>query len=348
MKLKLPRVNKYAAMLVLAVALAGLAVWLAYTYLQQKQSQYQSELQTQLNAGMVQVVVPTRDLQVGMIANGSNMAQRLYPRDLIYSGSITAAKWVDYAGRALARPVQAGKPLLESDFVYKPISDFASTLPATMRAVTINVDDLNSISGLIRPGDSVDVLLAGNFADQNQVGAQVQQGKVLPLLHQIKVLATGPSFLHELHGQSDQSDNGNKSKDLLGMQYGAITLEVSPDQASELVLAQQVGTLRVVLSSQHIQPGSPGVPYLSQNQLLAKLGGSGGGAASVGVQYIIGGGSEALHGSYDTPVAGKPAAAATGTPSPEAHAAAQQQAMNALKTLMQAPQAPAPTPQSSQ
>lgn len=346
MKLKLPRVNKYAAMLVLAVALAGLAVWLAYTYLQQKQSQYQSELQSQLSAGMVQVVVPTRDLQAGMIANGSNMAQRLYPRDLIYSGSITAAKWVDYAGRALARPVQAGKPLLESDFVYKPISDFASTLPAAMRAVTINVDDLNSISGLIRPGDSVDVLLAGNFSDQNQVGSRAQQGKVLPLLHQIKVLATGPSFLHELHGQADESGTSNKSNALLGMQYGAITLEVSPGQASELVLAQQVGTLRVVLSSQHAQPGSPGVPYLSQDQLLAKLGGSGGGATSVGVQYIIGGGSAALQGSYDMPTAKKPTAA--GTPSADAHAAAQQQAMNALKTLMQTPQAPAPTPQSSQ
>ena len=345
MKLKLPRVNKYAAMLVLAVALAGLAVWLAYTYLQQKKDQYQSELQSQLNAGMVQVVVPTRDLQAGMIANGANMAQRLYPRDLIYSGTITASKWVDYAGRALAQPVQAGKPLLQTDFVYKPISDFASTLPATMRAVTINVDDLNSISGLIRPGDSVDVLLAGNFSDQNQVGAQGQQGKVLPLLHQVKVLATGPSFLHELQGTSNQSAidaGGGKANSVLPMQFGAITLEVSPDQASELVLAQQVGSLRVVLSSQHHEPGSPGVPSMSQDQLLAKLGGNGSGAVAPGVQYIIGGGTEALQGSYDIPAPNKPVT--PDMPPAGANAAVKQQAMDALKTLMQAPASP---PQSS-
>ena len=77
MKLKLPRVNKYAAMLVGAFALAIVAVLLLHSYLKQQKSQYQQQLAAQLSAGMVQVVVPTRNLVPGTVASGQNMAERL-------------------------------------------------------------------------------------------------------------------------------------------------------------------------------------------------------------------------------------------------------------------------------
>ena len=49
MKLKLPRVNKYGAMLAAAFVMAIIAVLLLHSYLSQKQAQYQQELAAQLS-----------------------------------------------------------------------------------------------------------------------------------------------------------------------------------------------------------------------------------------------------------------------------------------------------------
>ncbi len=330
MNLKLPRINKYVGMLALAVVLAGLAVLLAYTYLNQKQVQYQQELQSRLKAGNAQVVVPVRDLKSGMIVNGTNMAQRLYPRDLIYAGTITTNKWVNYTGRRLARSVQSGKPLLESDFISRAIFDFASTLPKPMRAVTINVDNINSIAGLIRPDDRIDVLLSGSF------GANSKKSEVLPVLHQVRVLATGSRFVGE-HLQ--RNEYGGSGASALPVQYGTITLELTPRQSSELILAQQIGSLRVVLSGLRSEQIGPKVPRLTRAQLLAMLqkhGAKGRYIYTRGVQFIIGTPS-GVSRSY---AAGRRVAVLPGKKQTTRAANPQQQARNqalkALKTLIKA------------
>ena len=345
MKLKLPRVNKYAAMLVGAFVLAIVAVLLLNSYLKQQKSQYQQQLAAQLSAGMVQVVVPTRNLVPGTVASGQNMAERLYPQDLIYSSTITAAKWPDYAGRTLARSVQIGKPLLENDFIAKANNDFASTLPTTMRAVTINVDTLNSINGLVRPDDRVDVLLTGAFGSKSgKSGAR--ENEVLPLLHLTKVLATGHRFLGERMAKS-QSANGQESPVAMPMEYSTVTLEVTPQQASELILAQQVGNLRVVLSNlRSPTPGASQVPRMDQTQLLAKLTGSMGGYnAEQGVQYIIGQGGGVISQSYaPEPNKAMPAQAVPADATQPAGLSGQQQkALQELKQMITPPQG-APNP----
>ena len=340
MKLKLPRVNKYGAMLAAAFVMAIIAVLLLHSYLGQKQAQYQQELAAQLSAGMVQVVVPVRNLAAGTVADGSNMATRLYPQDLIYTGTITQAKWGDYAGRTLARPVQSGKPLLESDFVAKPNNDFASTLPPNMRAVTIDVDTLNSIDGLVRPDDRVDVLLTGPFGPKSGEGGQ-RENELLPLFHLVKVMATGHRFFGE-HADNAQANGGNGQplERTLQQSYSTVTLEVTPRQASELILAQQVGTLRVVLSNlRSLPPPDQQVPRMSQEQLLAKLTGiaAGSGASGLGVQYIIGG-SGGNGAPAQTYVPGPPVALPV-PPNANAPAAAggppQQQALQALQQMIQ-------------
>ncbi|MBW8075194.1 Flp pilus assembly protein CpaB [Metallibacterium scheffleri] len=346
MKLKLPRVNKYAAMLVGAFALAIVAVLLLHSYLKQQKSQYQQQLAAQLSAGMVQVVVPTRNLVPGTVASGQNMAERLYPQDLIYSSTITAAKWPDYAGRTLARAVQAGKPLLENDFIAKANNDFASTLPKTMRAVTIDVDTLNSINGLVRPDDRVDVLLTGAFGPKAGGAGGQRQNEVLPLLRLAKVLATGHRFLGEHLVEQQQDEGVQQANPAMPMQYSTVTLEVTPQQASELILAQQVGSLRVVLSNLRQAPAAgEQVPRMDQAQLLAKLTGNGKGsyAYAPGVQYIIGGSNGGTSQTY-APGPRYPAAPAAAPVAPTS-SPAQQNALHELQQMIHAQSAsnqPAP------
>ena len=226
MKMRLPKINKYAGMLLIALALAGVSVYLIVTYLHQTKSQYQAELQSKLSQGMAQVVVPRSDLPSGAVADGSDMAQRLFPQDLLYPNTITADKWMKFAGHPLSRPVQAGKPLLESDFTAEGVSEFASLLHGDNRAVTITVDDVNSIAGMLQPGDRIDIMLSSN-------GGGADKATLLPLLQHIQVLATGSTIQ-----QASQAGNKNAAGKDLAHQYGTLTLELTPKQASDLMLAR--------------------------------------------------------------------------------------------------------------
>ncbi len=277
----LPRLNRFTVMLVIAVLLAGTAAFLTVHYLQSREHQFKTELQTKLSANMVDVVVPTANVHAGVVATNKNMAIRPVPRDLIYSSTITVARWGRYAGRILTRQVEAGRPLLAEDFAKPFNGDFASTLPTDMRAITIDVGGVNALAGLIRPGDRVDVLLVktGSSGSGNA-------GSLIPLLHRALVLATGqntkftPLLVH---------DNNVLEAQTALDSYGNITLQVTPEQAAQLALAQQAGQLRIVLSPHAVPPNAPHIPSLSEAAL--GNGSATGGDSEATVQYIIGGGS---------------------------------------------------------
>jgi pilus assembly protein CpaB len=280
MKMRLPKINKYVGTLLGAVVLGVLAVLLTMHYLHQQKSQYQQELQSKLSRGMAQVVVPRKNLPKGAVVNGSNMAQRLFPRDLLYPDTVTTKKWSRYAGRALRRPVQAGKPLLGADFNAEAISEFAALLQHNHRAVTISVDDINSISGMIQPGDRIDVMMmeSGN-----------KKTSLLPLLTYVRVLATGVKIFNPAEG--DGMPSKPKPGASLADQYSTLTLELTPQQASELMVARQIGDLKIALSPRKINPGAPTMPMETGKELVDKLSGKdkrphmrGYG----GIQFIIG------------------------------------------------------------
>lgn len=258
--MRLPKINKYAAMLVIAVVLAIVSVTLIVQYLHQTQSQYQAELHRRLTQGTVAVVVPNKNLPPGTRVSGRNMSQRLFPQDLLYPDTVTARDWPRFAGKILRRPVEAGKPLLSSYFDKLEVTDFASLLPQGMRAVTITVDDVNAIAGLLRPGDRIDVMLdtAGREGSQTQ--------ELLPLLHRVLVLATGNDL-----GFSNGLPTPGEG---LGDQFGTITLQLTPRQASEAILARQLGSLHVALTPGFAPVGAPTMPMQSSSELLSMLSGA--------------------------------------------------------------------------
>jgi pilus assembly protein CpaB len=286
-------------------------VYLVVKYLHQTKSQYQAELQSKLSQGMVQVVVPTANLPAGTVANGQNMAQRLFPKDLLYPNTVTANDWSKFGGKVLRRPVVAGKPLLADDFNKQEVSEFAALPPPGMRAVTITVDDVNSISGMLRPGDHIDIMLNTTVADSGNAsgaagGNPNDNAELLPVLHRVLVLATGNDLgLVQMAARPGAS---------LASQFSTVTLQLTPQQASELMLAHKLGTFRIALAPvQTPEPGAPTMPMQSGKELLARLTGSDTMAMhGVGpIEFIIGSGqgvTQQVRYSGMAPVA-KPASA---------------------------------------
>ncbi len=237
MGLKLPsvKINKTWLMLAAAIGLALLATFLTTRYLASREASIEAEVAARSKkAGpKVSVVVPTRDLPVGMVLTDNVVAAREVLADLVYPNAIPADDFDKYKGQALIRSVFKGRPLLRTD-LRPDVADFSGTLAEGIRAITVDIDELNAVAHMVQPGNRVDLMLAM----QREEGGQT----VVPFMDRMKVLATGQRVVQE---GDDKPGSARKTST-----YSTLTLEVTPPQAARLTLAQSIGKLRYVLRNE--------------------------------------------------------------------------------------------------
>lgn len=239
MALRLPRlrINKTWLMLIVAIGLALLATMMTTRYLKSREASIAAEMRASAQQGgaKVAVVVPTRDLPAGTPLGENLVASREIAADLVYPNAIFVDDFDSYKGQNLIRPVLQGRPLLKTD-LHVLHADFAGTLAEGTRAITIDVDELNSVAHMVQPGNRVDLMLSMK-SDDGQT--------VFPFMDNMKVLATGQRLMQ------DAGENSPGSKK--SFSYANLTLEVTPIQAGRLTLAQDLGKLRFVLRNEKDQ-----------------------------------------------------------------------------------------------
>jgi pilus assembly protein CpaB len=214
-----------------AVACGALAVVGARQYIGERLAIERAKLQPRQET--VEVVVAKRELRRGERVGGDTMAVRALPRDVAPGGAVTPASFEAVAGQRLVVPLRAGEPLLSSAVASVDTAPISSRVRPGIRAMTISVDEVNSLSGMLQPGDRIDLLLsvrppAAAGPAQPEVTRTVMQGVV--------VLATGR-----------QSRVAVGDEPAGGRAYTSITVEVDPEQAQRLVVAQRAGRLTAVL-----------------------------------------------------------------------------------------------------
>ncbi len=254
--------NRNLVFIIVALALGGLAALLAVNYVQKTVAE-----RTKVEGQTVVVAVPKQNLEMGTQITSDDLAARPVPADLVPADAITPDNYDRYVGRVLRAPLPQGVPVPGAALV--PLYDqFSAVIRSGSVAYTMSVDETNSISGMVAPGDRVDLLLT---VDEEQGGA-----RVLPLLENINVLATG----NRVGEQPADEDN-------LG--YSNITLELTPREAERLTVGSKAGGLRVMLRHNQDED-SFGLGGLTQKQLLEKTGRKTQPARTgQGVHFIIGG-----------------------------------------------------------
>lgn len=178
------------------------------------------------------IAVMTKDLPGGSVLDPEEIRLVRWPKDSVPSGAFydvdsifkgAKGKGDRVALTALAR----GEPLLRSKVSglgARPI--MSSLVSEGMRAVSIKIDDVSGVAGFILPGDHVDILLTHSVGGgNNNMVADV-------ILQDIKVLGI------------DQLASTEADKPVVGR---TATVEVTPEQAGKLVLAQQAGKLSLAL-----------------------------------------------------------------------------------------------------
>lgn len=134
------------------------------------------------------------------------------PRDAINSYAI-ADLWPDQA-------------VLKSQLsVDRNLNDFPYRIPEGTRAMTVAVDPVTGVAGLIKPGHYVDVLVS--YQTPNRPG----EVTVTTILQKILVLAVGTDL---------QKKDGAQLAE-------TVTLAVTPEESQVLMLGESIGRLKLVL-----------------------------------------------------------------------------------------------------
>jgi pilus assembly protein CpaB len=260
--LKIPTVNRTWLMFAGALALGGVAMVLSNKLLHA----YMAELDLRERTAhhLVEVVVASRDLARNEPVGADRFQKREIPAEFVPASAVRPEKFAQYIGSRLSTPLKRGEPLLNVE-LESASNVFSSTLENGNRALTTEVDEINSISGMLRPTDHIDLMVTAHGS-----GANAKE-TTFTLLSNVEVLATGQT--------TRKRDETSQSRT-----YTTITLSVSPENAERIVVAKNSGKLTAVLRNPDDAQANVSA-QMNIDDLLPKHAV----AKHVAVQYIVGG-----------------------------------------------------------
>ncbi|OED72262.1 Flp pilus assembly protein CpaB [Vibrio splendidus ZS-139] len=240
---------KRLMLLSLFCSVLGLSVLL----LSQTNSESATTSSKQAAKQTVKVLVPTRTIEIGQTYTPNSFRWKEVPQqelenyiDYVTPKDISA----DHTMSGLARTKLVKDSILSKADITEPEGGYSLSLKLQpgYRAISVPVDQVTSNSGFIEPGDRVDILLLGSQdGELLRYGNSSQGLYVTTIVHDARVLA----FNNKQTAESYQ-----KARESNGFENGipddsSVSLEVTPEQANQVVLAKQLGKLTLVLRGQN-------------------------------------------------------------------------------------------------
>jgi pilus assembly protein CpaB len=206
-------------------------------------------------AALQDVVVSTRDILSNTVIDERNVAAARVPQKYVQPGALTSMS--DAVGRVAAVPIPRGSQVTGTGLQEGGREALAFQVPRGMRAVTVAVNDVTGVAGLVKAGNFID--LVGIFeygVPSGNAGGQTtysqERTEALTLAQNVQVVAVGA----EVKGapsapRAPQPAEGQQAAvpvpEKISIQ--SMTLLLTPQQVQEVVLAQQIGSLTVSLRS---------------------------------------------------------------------------------------------------
>jgi pilus assembly protein CpaB len=191
----------------------------------------------------VSILVAAREIPVGTLLRTEDLiwndvASSSVSPDEFARGSAAQA---DFVGAVTRVTLEFRQPLTATDFIKPGDRDFlVATLAPGDRAVSIPVDEVQSESGLMLPGDRVDVVLTQNFAKTGDPGHRSVGETVL---HDLRIIAVDQTLASTPVNTDDKATAAGGEPKM----PKTITLEVLEQQAQKLLVADQLGKLQFTL-----------------------------------------------------------------------------------------------------
>jgi pilus assembly protein CpaB len=209
----------------LSLVIAIVGSFFLYNWVQQRTAPKEV---VKVAADAVPVAVAAANLTWGTQIKPEMLKTVPYLKESLPTGYF--AKIDDLQGRVLIAPMKINDPIAEHHLAPLDIKTggVSAVLKEGKRAVSVKGDKVIGLSGLINPGNRVDVLVT--IQDP-----QKKEDRTKLILENIPVLATGTQIQKNEKGEPSPVD--------------VYTLEVTPEEAERLALAGTEGKLQLALRS---------------------------------------------------------------------------------------------------
>lgn len=209
----------------LSVASALFAVFLLYSYTQEKSAELTKKFGAKAN-----VVVATQDINEMETINETMLTIVERPIDFIEPKAINNPELA--IGKVALAPIKEGEQILESKILKPgPATGLSLQVSPTKRALSLPVDEIRGVAKLLKPGDRIDIIAALDIGK----GAK-QRREIKTIMEDINILATGVRITNELPRLYEKVGKLDYIKNLReDVSYTNITIEVTPKEAQKLI-----------------------------------------------------------------------------------------------------------------
>ena len=244
--------QKQKIIIIIGIVLALAAVLMTKAYIDQQRQQVIAEakkkiayIEQSLPKSQVKALIASRDIPKGAIIKADSLDTSIIPEQYLQPQAVFSAERV--LGMVAILPIAKGEQITLSKLVQpRQLGGLAEGTPIGKRAITISVDSLSGLGGMIKPGNYVDVIALLPVPVTTADGKQVNQIAVMPLFQNILVLAVGQDT-----GTISASSAGKKAQEGERRSDSSplITLALSPQEANLIAFVQEQGKLRLTLRS---------------------------------------------------------------------------------------------------
>jgi len=172
------------------------------------------------------VYAPVRDLPVGAVIHKADLKQVTVSSKDLPKGALTDERMV--VNRVVLYPFSANQPLIDMSLSRVGAAEgIPATIPEGYRAISVQINDVSGVAGLILPGSRVDVMFTRPGSMAEAISSMILQN--------VKVLAMG------------KLTQVGQTVDPKAPKVPVATLIVTPEQARVLELAKNQGKISLAL-----------------------------------------------------------------------------------------------------
>lgn len=251
--------------LFLSVIMGVFAMFLIYTYSQDKQAELNKEF-----GAKTTVFVAKRDILEMSTIDETMLEGKEVPNAFKQPGAITDA--AEALSLVAAAPFKQGEQILATKLLSPGAeTGLAFQVAPGKRAVTIPIDDSRGVAKLLRPGDRVDLITA--IDPGRGAGSKIE---VKTMMQNVTVLATGINVTNSIPRKLEinASSNSASFRRLSGdTSFSNVTVEVTPKEAQDLIVLMATSPGSIFLSLRN--PNDVNTETLSTsnvNTVLGRLG----------------------------------------------------------------------------
>ncbi len=241
--------------LIIGIVFAIIAIFLVNVYISNQQRRMQENLRRaveQKYRSMTSVLVAKNDIPKGAIINPNLLDTKIVPNEYVEPSAVKTADRI--SGMKAVVAIRKGEQITLSKLITPKeamTESLAMATPVGKRAITVRVDNISGLSGMIKPGDYVDVIALLPLPVKTPEGGKTTNVATIPLFQKVLVLAVGSELLEKKKKEQGGiwSLRLSKKQTKKTSKNPLITLALSPQEASLLSFVVEQGRIRLVLRS---------------------------------------------------------------------------------------------------